>query len=139
MQRRSLQFTSGLLLILLLVAVHIGCSAMSSSAQRRVLQSMTITPSNAQAQNFPQGQVQFTATGMFSQAPSPATVPFVVPYSGTWSTSHSNIATINQTGLAECVPGASGTVTVEAIASTNSANGTQMSTAVSATAKLSCP
>jgi hypothetical protein len=116
----------------------IGCGSMNSTSNR-VLQSMTLSPPNADAQSS-QGQVQFTATGMFSKAPSPAPVPFVVPYTGTWATSDTNIATITQAGLATCVSGATGAVTINAIASTNSGHGTQgTSTAVSATAKLTCP
>ena len=123
-------------LAVLLVAT-IGCGSMNSTSNR-VLQSMTLTPANADAQTT-QGQVQFTAMGTFSMAPSPAPVPFVSPYTGTWSTSDMNIATITQAGLARCVSGATGTVTINAIASSNSGRGTQMSTAVSSSAKLTCP
>jgi hypothetical protein len=41
--------------------------------------------------------------------------------------------------LAQCVPGAAGTVDVKAIASANSAPPGAMSIAVTATAKLTCP
>lgn len=122
-------------LAVLLVAT-IGCSSMNSTSNR-VLQSMTLTPANADAQSS-QGQVQFTAMGTFSKAPSPAPVPFAVPYTGSWATSDPNIATITQAGLATCVSGATGTVTINAIASTNSGQGTQMSTAVHGSAKLTC-
>lgn len=116
-----------------------GCSSMNSMSNR-VLQSMVISPSVADAQISPSGQVQFSAMGTFSKAPSPAPVTFVAPYSGSWATSDLNIATIDQHGLATCVPGASGTVTVSATASSNAGMGTQnTSTAVSGTAKLACP
>src|SRR5438105_11161937 len=121
--RFSLRVT--LLAAVAMVAMeYVGCSAMSSN---RVLQSMVITPSNATAQS---GEVQFTATGTFSKPPSPSAVPFVDPYSGSWAISNLHVATISQSGLARCVGGASGTVTVTAIASSNSATGIgQMSTA----------
>jgi hypothetical protein len=117
-----------------------GCGSMNSP-QNRVLQSMSVNPATADAQNFPQGQVQFTATGTFSQAPSPAVVPvpFVSPYSGSWESSNPNVATINQNGVAQCIAGASGTVTIKADVSSNSAKGTQMSTGVLATSQLTCP
>ena len=120
--------------------ITFGCGTMNS-AQNRVLQSMTVSPATADAQTFPQGQVQFTATGTFSKAPSPATVPvpFASPYTGSWLSSNPNVATINQNGVAQCVAGASGTVTVKAIVSSNAAMGTQMSTGVSATSQLTCP
>jgi hypothetical protein len=117
----------------------IACSSMNSMSNR-VLQSMVISPANADARTSPQGQVQFSAMGTFSEAPSPAPVPFVAPYSGSWATSDLNVASIDQTGLAQCVPGTVGTVTITAIASSNAGMGTQnTSTAVSGTAKLTCP
>lgn len=139
MSSRSVPMTSVLSCLVAAVSIaSIGCSSMNSNPNR-VLQSMTLTPANADAQSS-QGQVQFTATGIFSKAPSPAPVPFTVPYTGTWFTSDANIATITQAGLANCVSGATRTVTISAIASTNSGQGTQAtSTSVSATAKLICP
>jgi hypothetical protein len=99
-----------------------------------------ITPGTADAQTSPSGQVQFSAMGTFSKAPSPAPVPFVAPYSGSWATSDLSVATIDQTGLAQCIAGAAGTVMITAMASSNAGMGTQnTSTAVSGTAKLTCP
>jgi hypothetical protein len=112
-----------------------GCSMNST----RVLKSMAVMPMTADASKSPDGKVQFTAMGTFSQSPSPAVVPFVDPYSGSWSVSNPKIATISQSGLAQCAPGASGTVDVKAIASANSAPFGAMSIAVTATAKLTCP
>lgn len=141
MNRSNSSFSaSTIVTFTLVVACGVGCGGMGSSTNR-VLESMTLSPSNADAQTFPQNQVQFTATGIFSRPPSPATVPFVAPYSGSWSVSDTNVATINQSGLAQCVSGASGTVIVTATASSNSATfpGTGTSTAVSGTAMLTCP
>ncbi len=124
---------------LLAAITTIGCSSMNSMPNR-VLQSMVIAPATADAQASPSGQVQFNAMGTFSQAPSPAPVPFVAPYSGSWATADLKVATIDQHGLATCVAGASGTVTITAIASSNAGMGTQnTSIAVSGTAKLTCP
>jgi len=135
---RNVPTTSFLFCVLAVISIAtVGCSSMNSTSNR-VLQSMTLTPANADAQTT-QGQVQFTAMGTFSMAPSPAPVPFVSPFTGTWSTSDMNVATITQTGLASCVSGAAGTVTINAVASSNSGRGTQMSTAVSSSAKLTCP
>jgi hypothetical protein len=51
-----------------------------------------------------------------------------------------NIATISSTGLAQCVPGASGIVTIEASASANAASGTGATgVARTATTTLTCP
>jgi hypothetical protein len=139
MQRSKLLTTLSVYLLGAVALTAIGCSSMNSMSNR-VLQSMVIRPANADAQTSPSGQVQFSAMGTFSKAPSPAPVAFVAPYSGSWATSDLNIATIDQTGLAQCVPGAAGTVTITAIASSNAGMGTQnTSTAVSGTAKLTCP
>jgi hypothetical protein len=127
---------------ILLFAFLMGCgtSDPSTSNANRVLQSITVSPATADAQNFPDGQVQFTATGTFSRPPSPAPVPFVSPYSGGWTVSDPVIATINQSGMAQCTFHASGEATVTAMASANSCpNRGCMSIAVLGTAKLICP
>jgi hypothetical protein len=127
----------------------IGCNAMNPNNMmnaNRTLMSMTVTPATANAENFMNGQVQFTATGTFSQPPSPAPVTFMAPFSGGWSVSNMDVATINQYGMAQCMH--TGMVTVTAQASTNSTSmsgamsmsrGMSMSTAVTATATLNCP
>ncbi|MBZ5680123.1 MAG: hypothetical protein LAO24_08455 [Acidobacteriia bacterium] len=130
------------ILFLAALALQIlGCGN-SSMNSNRVLQSMVISPANPDAQNFPGGQVQFSATGTFSKAPSPGPVTFQPPYTGSWflmGVGASSIATISQTGLAQCIPGAAGTVTVQATVSANSSMGTAMSPAVSSSTNLTCP
>jgi hypothetical protein len=139
MQYSKIPAILSLCLLIAFAITTIACSSMNSMSNR-VLQSMVISPANADARTSPQGQVQFSAMGTFSEAPSPAPVPFVAPYSGSWATSDLNVASIDQTGLAQCVPGTVGTVTITAIASSNAGMGTQnTSTAVSGTAKLTCP
>jgi hypothetical protein len=139
MQCSKISMTPWSYLLAAFAITTVGCGSMNSMSNR-VLQSMVISPATADAQTSPQGQVQFSAMGTFSKAPSPAPVPFVAPYSGSWATSDLNIATIDQTGLAQCAPGAGATVTITAMASTNAGQGTeQTSTAVSGTAKLTCP
>jgi hypothetical protein len=124
------------------VFATLGCGGMSNSSNR-ILQGMTVSPATADAQMSANGQVQFTATGTFSMAPSPAPVTFAAPYSGSWSADPS-VATMVGTGMGtatfQCVAGASGTTTIKAIASTNAAQGTaSTSTAVTGTAMLTCP
>ena len=126
-----------LVLVAVLFSVETGCG--SSATTNRILNSIAVTPPAANAQNFPGGQVQFVATGSFNKPPSPAPVPFIAPYSGSWLSSNPNVATINQSGVAQCMPGATGSVTITAIASSNSAPGGAMSTAVRGTAALTCP
>lgn len=125
----------------LLIFQTLGCG-MSSSNSNRVLQSITVSPAAADAQNS-NGQVQFTATGVFSKAPSPSPVTFAAPYSGSWSadpTMATLLGTGDGTATFQCVAGAVGMVTIKAIASTNAAMGTGATgTAVSGTASLTCP
>lgn len=118
----------------------LGCGS-SMSNSNRVLQSMTIIPVTADARNFANGQVQFTANGTFSKAPSPQQVTFQPPYSGGWSLmSTGAAATISPAGLAQCAPGAVGTATIVATATANAAMGTGATgVAVRATATLTCP
>ena len=69
-------------------------------------QPITVSPTSADAQNFPNGIVQFTATGVMSP---------------TWCIGRSNgscngniasIATIDINGQAQCLAGHSGSVTI---------------------------
>jgi hypothetical protein len=93
------------ILLLLLAVEAVGCG----SGSPRMLQSVTASPMTADAQNFPNGQVQFTATGVFNRAPTRVT-----PFQVAWLTSLPSIAAIDSnTGLAQCVPGQSGTVTID--------------------------
>src|SRR5690349_21579694 len=61
----------------------------------RALQSISVVPASADAQNFPNHQVQFTALGNYSQPPSPSQI---TPTG--WSLSDPSVATIGQSGLA---------------------------------------
>ena len=98
---------ASLCLLLLAGAVMLDCGSPSAHD----LQSVTISPATADAQNFPGGQVQFTATGIYSTQPSPVT-----PFSATWGSCYqstpTNAVSVTSSGLAQCVPGAPGTYTV---------------------------
>jgi len=117
-----------------------GCGVSSSI---RVLQSITVSPATADAKDFPNGQVQFTATGTFSKPPSPSPITFADPYSGQWFVDPA-IATLVETGMGtatfQCVAAALGTTTVRATASAGPDQGQKaMSIAVNGTATLTCP
>jgi hypothetical protein len=128
--------------LILLAAVLISCGSTDPTANR-ILLSVAITPPIADAQNFPNGQVVFTATGSFSLQPSPALVPSTTPYSAQFTVSNSAtnqvVATIVSSGsgtaTVQCVAGMSGTVTVADTASAN--NG--IATTVSGIAQITCP
>jgi len=116
----------------------VGCG---SSSSNRILQAVTVTPSQADAQSYPNGQVQFTATGTFSKAPSPSLVTFQAPYSGSWFSTDpvKLVSTGNGTAMFQCVAGQSGTFTIVAAAS-NGIGGTAATAAlVKGQAQLTCP
>jgi hypothetical protein len=111
------------LLFLLLALTTLGVVGCGSSRQ---LQSVTISPASADAQNFSAGQVSFTATGTFSKNPSPQKL---TSKDVTWCAESStgmcvgNInpgITVDPNGLAQCLPGFTGTVTILAGAESSS-------------------
>jgi hypothetical protein len=104
------------------------------NASPRLLQSVSVTPAQADAQTFPNGQVQFTAVGIYSQPPSPSPIP-----QPGWWLSDSNLATISQGGLAQCNPGASGALTVKASTSAPCSGTGCTAALLSGTAQLTCP
>jgi hypothetical protein len=130
---------------LLLAFETVACGNAGNSNSNRLLESIAVTPPTADAQNFANGQVQFTATGTFSRPPSPAPVPSAEPYGGGWYIYNSkgatqSIATISQTGLAQCKLGASGAVEVQAMASTGECGGEACTyPVVQGSATLTCP
>ncbi len=95
--------TGFLTLPLLLLAA--GCGTSSP----RGLLSVSASPASADAKDFPNGQVRFIPTGTYNKAPTTVTPQPV----SAWLVNPNGIATINQNGLATCVTGQAGTVTIE--------------------------
>jgi hypothetical protein len=102
-----------------------GGSGMMNGNNTRQLQSLTVTPASADARNFPSGQVQFTAMGMFNMAPmtmmSPPVrwsigSPFATqPMPMSMSAGMSPAASVDSNGLAQC-NGFTGIATIQATA-----------------------
>lgn len=108
----------------------------------RVLTAITVAPTTADAVNYPNGQVTFTATGQFSLPALSGPVTFQSPYSGSFSVANptnQTIANVVATGTGtvtvQCVSNVTGSVEVVASASAN--NGTQ--TVVTGQGRLTCP
>jgi hypothetical protein len=125
------------------LAMLLSCSS-SNPNLGRVLFSISVTPATADAKDFPNGQVIFTASGSFSLPPSPAPLTFMPPYAGQFIVANptnppATIATVvttgNSTVTVQCAAGVSGTVPVTASASAN--NGTD--TVITGSAELTCP
>jgi len=113
------------------------------------LQTITLSPASADAQDYPNGQVQFIATGYYTD---PARK--VTPLSAGWGTciqggptqeAPTNAVSVTQGGVAQCTPGAVGTYTiwangppypnVECLAITACGGGCF----IAGTAQLTCP
>jgi len=129
------------LILTLFASLSLSCGSTNQNSGR-VLVAINVTPTTADAQNFPNGQVVFTATGDFSVPPLTGPVTFTAPYAGQFivdNLNNVNIGSVVSSGqgtvTVQCVAGASGSVNVVATASAN--NGT--STTVSASGVLTCP
>jgi len=123
-------------------------AALTSCGGGRELVSISIAPAVADAQSFSSGQVQFVATGTYSQQPSPVQLTSAdIGWCVGDSTGHcagfiNSGATISASGVANCNSGFAGTVTVLAGRPTTGLNpvpdtGFQLS--VFGTAQLTCP
>jgi hypothetical protein len=109
METLRLNFFS--LALVLAASFTLSCGASPSESATRQLQSITLSPTSADAQNYPNGQVQFTATGYYNTAPQTVT-----PLSATWGTCYQNAPTnavsVTAGGLVQCESGAVGTYSI---------------------------
>jgi len=107
------------------------------------LVAITVTPANADAQNLPNGQVQFTAVGTFSDG-SKAPIQALWTLNGPFTETPIADISLSSTGLAQCVAGGFvGTSGVFATAPANPAlplsEMTMFTKNVSGTAHITCP
>ena len=127
--------------------------AILSCGSNRQLQSVTIQPATADAKSFRNGQVQFTATGIFSGSSVPVRLTskdVTWCYGGTTAQASSpqgiceggiaQFAGVDQNGIAECSPTFQGSVYILAGTPARSANpdgATQLT--VYGAEQLTCP
>jgi hypothetical protein len=87
------------------------CNSAPTGTNPSMPQSIALCPAVADAQDYPNGQVQFIAIGSFDTQPSPA-----LPLSTFWGACYQNAPTsavaVSSSGVARCASGASGTYTV---------------------------
>jgi len=111
-------WSPSLVLLIFLAAIVIGCG----SSAPRSLQTVSISPATADAHDFTNGEVQFTATGYYNKTPMQVT-----QVHATWGACYQNQPTtditMTATGVAQCSPSANGTYLVWAFAPDRS-NGT---------------
>lgn len=101
---------------LFLVVLVLGVLTTPGCGNNRQLQSIAVSPAVADAQDFPDGKVQFTAAGAFSRPPTPVS-PLTVKWSiGPWfNVAQRTDVTVDSNGVAQCL-GFVGTVEVWATA-----------------------
>jgi len=149
---KSHYFASFFFLVTLAIAItlacgspasHIApsCSSMPTVTNSGMPQSVTLCPAVADAQDYPNGQVQFTAIGAFQTAPSPALVKTQI-----WGVcqdgSPTTAVTISIGGLAQCAAGSTGTYSIYAVGAPLPCDFVGLCGAgcqVSGYAKLTCP
>ena len=128
--------------VLIALACILSSCSSSNPNMGRVLTSIAVQPTAADAQHFTNGQVVFTATGTFSLPPFSAPLTFTAPYAGSFTVdnpSGNTIANIVSTSTGaitvQCVSGVSGIVFISATANANN----NMGTVVSGSGELTCP
>ena len=139
---RSLRLILFLLVLVMAGALVLSCGA-SSGHQ---LQSITLVPTSADAQDYSEGQVQFVATGNYKTAPI-AVTPLSATWGACYQSSPTNAISVTGTGLAQCASGAVGTYTVWAndplpasgTYSCPASNACGGGCTIEATAQLTCP
>jgi len=93
----------------LIVAASVAALSCGASSQSQ-LQSITVNPAVADAQDYPNGEVPFTATGFYVNPPHSA------PISTNWVACQQNVPTsevsISTAGVAQCASGATGSYAV---------------------------
>jgi len=101
---RLVLFSSGLIA---LAAIVLSCGSPSGHP----LQSISLSPTAADAQDYPNGQVPFVVTGYYPTPPMTVT-----PVAATWGACFQSAPTtqvsVSNTGIAQCGSEASGTYTV---------------------------
>jgi hypothetical protein len=146
-------FSMWILLLASAALVTFACG----SHNPRPLQSITLSPASADAQDYPDGKVPFVATGHYNSAPTTVT-----PLQANWAAVSEQTAgsfsifgpvtsavSIDQTGVAQCTLGAAGTYAVVAwdlqnpssnvVCGSQSDFGEPGCNTVQASAQLTCP
>ncbi len=76
------------------------------------LQSITLSPATADAQNCPSGQVQFIATGNYIDPAQTVTPQLIFAWGACQQNAPTNDITVTAKGVARCGIGAAGTYTI---------------------------
>ncbi len=91
--------------------VKTSCGSYAGSNMNGSLQSVSVCPAIADAQQYPDGKVSFDAIGVYTTQPSPALIPSGVIWGVCQNQQTTNEVTVTN-GVAQCASGATGTYTV---------------------------
>lgn len=140
--------SSGPLFLALLVTtavIALGCGSSNADNSQPPslgqLQSITLSPAVANANDYPNGDVQFVATGYYKTPPSPVTPLIVQTWGACQANNPTSEVTVSSNGLAQCAEGATGTYSVFASVLTdcNVIGPCGSGCYVTGTAQLTCP
>src|SRR5262245_29080613 len=131
-------------LVLFAWLATIGCSGFFfSSNNGRLLVVVSVDPVSANASQFTNGQVQFTASGTFNRSPTSVnplgSVVWTVDHPAFSGLPDSGHATITADGVAQCAMDFSSSVTVFATAAADPTQPVSLSNEKVGTAQLMCP
>jgi hypothetical protein len=105
----KLRFVLSFLTLILAASFALSCGA----GQQSRLQSITLSPANADAQSFPDGEVPFTATGNYVDP-----THTVTPQPANWAACQKGVpttdASVTSAGVAQCATGAVGAYSINA-------------------------
>jgi hypothetical protein len=148
------RYAFGLCIIALIFSA---CITLACGGSSRQIQSITVGPASADAQDYPNGQVAFVATGSYNAAPMS-----VSPLPANWAAQSEQIVNgietfgpangavlIDGSGVAQCTAGTSGTYaviawdlqdpTLKAGCGSETDFGEPGCNAVQGTAQITCP
>jgi len=91
------------------------CNSAPTAVNGQSPESVILCPPSADANDYPDGLVQFVAIGNFSSPPSPA-LPEYAMWGACQDKQFTSGVTVSSKGVAQCASGASGTYTVWATA-----------------------
>jgi hypothetical protein len=105
------------------------------------LESVSLCPAVADAAQFPNGEVQFIASGVYNTAPLMVTPLQTTGWGACQAGAGTNDVVISSAGVAKCAAGASGTYSVYTSVPTNCEHVGPCGTGcmISGYAKLTCP
>jgi hypothetical protein len=133
-------------LLILATAIALACGSDAPPINTTgILKSITLSPAAADAQNYPDGQVPFIASGYFSTPPSPVTL-LPASWGACYQGSPTGGVSVGTKGLAQCAADSVGTYTVWAYAPSGQTACPALVNAcggggcqVTGTAQLTCP